>query len=282
MSATAGLAYQRKYNISSTELTILSRRLIESQPPKTTERFICYLLNGGDEVSNIARHTEKVVFWEAFKLDEVDMEKLYGEYEHASMFFVVMDMAKGKPAGVARIVKNSPAGFPTLNDSPKYIGVTLHTFKEYHKVGNLDTLWDLSTLAVLKDYRRIEENLVSNMLLRAMHVRAAYEGVEHYVAIQDKYSQRIFSSLGFIGEPIAGSGPVEHVGSTSSLFVYQHRQTMPKLIVESQRKTDRQAKSSAQIFKSRYVDGEGVDHRFMFQFCKDEAYDLTGKRYAKL
>jgi hypothetical protein len=57
---------------------------------------------------------------------------------------------------------------------------------------------------------------------------------------------------------------------------------MPKLIVESQRKTDGQARLSAEIFKSRYVDGEGVDHRFMFQFCKDEGYDLTGMRYAKL
>ncbi|KAH8823454.1 hypothetical protein DL96DRAFT_1819155 [Flagelloscypha sp. PMI_526] len=276
--------FKPRFTLTLEELSVLSHELLVSQPPKTSDRFVCYLLNGTDEVSNIARHIEKEVFWDIFKLDDASMERLYGKYEHASVFFVVMDTAECRPAGVARVVKNSPAGIPTLNDASKYIGVTVDKFKAYHRVESLDTLWDLSTLAVLKEYRRVEENIVSNILLRATDVRATYEGVGHYVAIVDKHFRRVFAPLGFMGEPIAGSSPVEHEGSTESYFLYRQRPAVARLVLESVNKVDSRLRPSAELFKRRCVDGEGIDHRLMFSFSKDVlgGDDSAGMRLAKL
>ncbi|KAH8823446.1 hypothetical protein DL96DRAFT_1559298 [Flagelloscypha sp. PMI_526] len=257
MATIETFTYQRKYSLSPKELNTLSHRLLQSQPPKTSDRFICYLLNGTDEFSNIARHVEKVVFWENFKLDDAGMEASWGAYEHAS---------------VARVVKNCSAGFPTLNDGPRYIGITLRKFQEYHKVENLDKVWDLSTVAVLKEYRRVEQNLVSNMLLR----------IDHCVAIVDKHALRIFSSLSFMGEPMAGTSPVEYEGSKESTFWYRHRPTHIRLAAKSVKNLDYQLGSSAELFKRRYVNGDGLDDRFMFPFSKDVEYDSNGKRFAKL
>ncbi|KAH8823453.1 hypothetical protein DL96DRAFT_1617603 [Flagelloscypha sp. PMI_526] len=282
MASAVSFTYRPKYTLTSSELAGLSRHLLQHQPPKTSDRFICYFIRGTDEVSNLARHVEKEVFWDIFKLDDAGMEKLYGAYEHASMFFVAVDTSENRPAGVLRVVKNSSAGFPTLNDAPKYIGVTLHEFKEYHKVENLNTLWDMSTFAIPKEYRRVEKNIVSNMLLRALHVRAAYEGVDHYVAIVDKHARRVFSPLGFMGEPIVGTKPVEHEGSTDSSFLYRHRPSMTKLIVESLDNIDDRLRPIAELFKRRCVDGEGVDDRLMFRFSKDVESDSAGKWHAKL
>ncbi|KAH8831455.1 hypothetical protein DL96DRAFT_1778230 [Flagelloscypha sp. PMI_526] len=194
MANPENFTYERKYTLASTEINTLACRLLQSQPPKTSDRFICYLLSSADEISNLARHAEREAFLE-----------YYGPYELSSTFFVVMDTTYNKPAGVVRIVKNSLAGIPTLNDAPKYIGVTLDKFKAYHKVDNLDTVWDISTVVVLKDYRRIEE--------------------------------------------IHG------------------------LVVEAVKAADGKLRPSAELFKRRWLDGEGIDHRFMFQFSKDIGYD---------
>ncbi|KAH8823451.1 hypothetical protein DL96DRAFT_1559302 [Flagelloscypha sp. PMI_526] len=282
MTATESLTYQQKYTLTSEELDKLTRELIHSYPPKTTDRFICYLLRGTDEVSNLGRHVEKEVFAEMVGSTDGTMSEFYEVYEHASMFFVVLDAVFCRPAGVLRAVKNSSAGLPTLNDAPEHIGITVDMFKEYHKVEKLDSVWDFATIAVRNDYRRVEGNLISNMLFRAMDVRAAYEGIEHYVSIFDTHIRTVFSPLGWAGEPIAGSSPVDYEGSYDSLFLYFHRPTTTSRVAESVDKVDRQLRSTAEVFKRRFIDGEGVDHRLMFQFSKNVPYDSTRKRFAKL
>ncbi|KAH8823450.1 hypothetical protein DL96DRAFT_274436 [Flagelloscypha sp. PMI_526] len=281
MATDESLTYQRKYTLTSKELDTLSHHLLHSRPPKTSDQFVCYLLEDIDEVSNLGRYVEKEVFADMFGSTDATMIESLGVYEHASLFFVVLDTVRCRPAGVLRIVKNSSAGLPTLNDAPKYIGVTLDMFQEHHKVEGLDTVWDLSTAAVSKEYRRVEKNLVGHMLFRAVEVRAAYEGVEHYVAIVDKHAKRAFAPLGWVSDPIAGSRPVEYEGSTESTFNYRHRITAARHVAENVERVKNQFKSSAELFKRRFVDGEGIDHRFMFQFSKVTS-NCAGKRYAKL
>ncbi|KAH8823472.1 hypothetical protein DL96DRAFT_1744348 [Flagelloscypha sp. PMI_526] len=257
MVTTESLTYQRKYTLSSTELDILSRHLRQFQPPKTNDQFVYYLLNGTDEVSNIA-------CYDMFQLDDAEMESLAGVYEHVGMFFVVIDTIICRPAGVARVVENSSTGIPSLNDAPKYIGVSLDKFIAHHKVENLDKVWDSSTVVVLKEYRRVEENLL-------------HMGVWG-VAIADKHFRTVFSPLGFMGESIVGTGPVEHSGSADSVFVYGHRPAIIRHIAESVNKVDHRLS----YLRRDMLMGGGLDHHFMFQFSKIVEYGSTRKQYAKL
>ncbi|ORY60114.1 uncharacterized protein BCR38DRAFT_443981 [Pseudomassariella vexata] len=268
-SSTVALDYNPKFTLDHGELERLSHRLLAEQPPRTQEQYICYLISGVDELSNIARHVERAVFEERFGLNDAKMQKMYGGHDYASIFFVVMDQVNKTPAGVIRNIKWSLAGLTTLNDAEEMLHVSLEDFKKYHGVEDMNTVWDIASVVVLKKYRQVEKNLISNMLFRAMHVRATYEGVQHYIGVVDAGIRRMIMLVGFMGEPLVGTSVVSHEGSEDSLFMYGHRPSISRIITKRVETVDPRFKPIVELFASRCVAGEGIDHRLMFEFSKD-------------
>lgn len=259
-----------KYSLDAQTLQEESRRLLREQPPTTKDRFICYLLDGANPLSNIGRYCERESFEEKFQLDDARMHNMYGAYEEASIFFLVMDQQDAAPAGVIRIIRNSPgaAGLLTLNDCRAMLGVTTAQFRAHHRVRSLDDVWDIGSVVVRQRYRSAERNLASNLLFRAMHARAAHEGVRHYVGTVDRDIRRMIQLVGFWGGTICDTGPVRHSGSDDSQFCYGHWATIHANVKTRAREAPDALKPVVELFARRCIDGEDMDHRLMFDVSK--------------
>ncbi|KAK7954297.1 hypothetical protein PG996_015181 [Apiospora saccharicola] len=259
-----------KYSLDAETLRLESLRLLKGQPPTTKDRFICYLLDGADALSNIGRYCERESFEEKFRLDDALMHKMYGAHEAASIFFLVMDQQDAAPVGVIRIIRNAPggAGLLTLNDCHEMLGVTLEQFRAHHGVRSLDDVWDIGSVVVRKKYRSADRNLASNLLFRAMHVRAAHEGIAHYIGTVDRDIRRMIMRVGFWGGTICDTGPVSHSGSDDSLFSYGHWATINANVSRLAREAPAELRPVVELFARRCIDGEDMDHRLMFDISK--------------
>jgi hypothetical protein len=254
-----------KYTLDANELDSLSQRLLSEQPPKTDERFICYMLPGASELANLARHVEREVFEESFGIDDANMRRMYAPFEPHSMFFLVMDQEGVKPAGVSRYGKNLPAGSLTLCDAEKLLNISTKRFQEFHEVESMDNVWDLGTTVVPKAYRHIDNHLVGNILYRSLHSRAMHEGVKHYVTILDADVRRQHYFFGFPWVPLVGTGIVSHEGSVDSMFLYAKAQDLPPCSARALAKADKKLKPIIAQFIKRVFCGQGIDHRLMFE-----------------
>ncbi|KAK8065464.1 hypothetical protein PG997_012211 [Apiospora hydei] len=259
-----------KYSLDAKTLQEESRRLLREQPPTTKDRFICYLLNGTDALSNIGRYCERESFEEKFRLDDALMHKMYGAHEEASIFFLAMDQQDAAPVGVIRIIRNAPgrAGLLTLNDCHEMLGVTIYQFQAHHGVRSLDDVWDIGSVVVRKQYRSTDRNLASNLLFRAMHARAGHEGVVHYIGTVDRDIRRMIQLVGFWGGTICDTGPVSHSGSDDSLFSYGHWATINANVKRRVGEVPAEVRPVVELFARRCIDGEDMDHRLMFDISK--------------
>ncbi|KAK8035492.1 hypothetical protein PG993_010487 [Apiospora rasikravindrae] len=260
--------YKYQYSLDANTLRAESRRLLSEQPPTTQDRFICYLLNGTDALSNIGRYCERESFEEKFRLDDALMHKMYGAHEEASIFFLAMDQQAAAPAGVIRIIRHSRAGLLTLNDCHEMLGVTQQQFQAHHSVRGLDDVWDIGSVVVRKRYRSADRNLASNLLFRAMHARAGHEGIAHYVGTVDRDIRRMIQLVGFWGGTICDTGPVSHSGSDDSLFSYGHWETINANVKKRVGEVTAEVRPVVEMFARRCIDGEDMDHRLMFDISK--------------
>lgn len=256
-----------KYTLSEEELVSLSQRLLAEQSPSVNERFVGYMIEGTDAASNLARHVERVVFEERFELDDAKMTRLYRPYEASSTFFLVMDTQESRPAGVARVGRNGPAGLLTLNDAAAMVGFSLDTFRKHYKVDSMDAVWDLGTTAVLQEYRAVGNHIVSQICYRCFWARAMHEGVKHYVTILDGDIRRTFALLGLPFEPFPGTGEVAHEGSTDSMFMYAPPPAFPAGAEASLARVKDKLKPFVASFKNR-VFGPEIDHHLLFDVTK--------------
>lgn len=221
--ASQAYGFEPQYSLSNEDVTRLSSELFASQPPKTSDRFICYDLDGTSELSNLGRHIESTVFNDAFSNNEDVMKDGYGKYEAASSFMVVMDQQKKQPIGALRIIENSPAGLKTLNDIKEApLNILTEDFKAAHNVDNLDECWDVGTVAVLPEYRSstLRSQMLSIMLYRALYVKAMRDEVKHFVAVIDSRAHRGLNTLGVPFVPIKDSETFSYMGSESSAALY--------------------------------------------------------------
>lgn len=256
-----------KYTLDEKELEFLSKRLLAEQPPWVNERFVGYMLDGTSEASNLARHVEREVFEERFGLDDAAMTRLYRPYETASTFFLVIDRENSRPAGTARAGRNCPAGILTLNDASKIAQVSLESFRSHYKVDSMDEVWDLGTTVVLKEYRAIDNHLVSQICYRCFWARAMHEGIKHYVTILDGDIRRTFALLGLPFEPFPGTGEVFHEGSKDSMFMYAPPAGFPGGAGRALARVPDKLKPFVASFKNR-VFGPELDHHLMFDISK--------------
>ncbi|KAK7995896.1 hypothetical protein PG991_015363 [Apiospora marii] len=252
-----------------------SLRLLRERPPTTQDRLICYLLDGANPLSNLGRYCERESFEEKFQLDDARMHQMYGAHEAASLFFLVMDQQDAAPVGVIRIIRHTPggAGLLTLNDCRAMLGVTAAQFQAHHGVRRLDDVWDIGSVAVRKPYQSRDQNLASNLLFRAMHARAAHEGVAHYIGTVDRDIRRMIQRVGFWGGTICDTGPVRHSGSDDSLFSYGHWATINANVKRLAREAPAEVRPVVELFARRCIDGEDMDHRLMFDISKAPAGD---------
>ena len=256
-----------KYTLSEDELVSLSQLLLAEQPPTVSERFVGYMVEGTEEASNLARHVERVVFEERFELDDAKMTRLYGPYETSSTFFLVMDTQESRPAGVARVGRNGPAGLLTLNDAATMVGFSVEDFKAHYKVDSLDDVWDLGTTTVLKEYRAFDNHLVSQICYHCFWARAMHEGIKHYVTILDGDIRRTFALLGLPFAPFPGTGEVTHEGSTDSMFMYAPPADFPAGAAAGLERAKDKLKPFVASFKNR-VFGPEIDHHLQFDITK--------------
>jgi hypothetical protein len=254
------------YALEPERLQELAERLLGEIPPRSADRFVGYHLAGSDELSNLGRHVEREVFQEAFGNDAAVMQALYGEYEDVSSFFVVMDQKSQAPVGALRVMRNSDAGLMTLEVAAERLGVSSDEFRAYHEVDDLDACWDIGTLAVPREHREVGQHIVSNMLYRAMYVRALHEGIEHLTSIIDSGVRGVFDFLGIPFVPLAGTGPFEFEGSPDSLALYGKATDFAAGMERRFTAASSGERSLLKGYVDRLAHGDEVDELLMFDF----------------
>lgn len=265
VAAVNAVAFSVKYTLSESELDALSSRLLAEQPPRISDSLVLYRLEGTDELSNLGRHIERQVFEEKFRNNDADMRRVYGDHEGASDFFLVMDRSIRRPVGTMRNIRNSPAGLLTLRDAGTYTGITVEQFKKAYGINSLDTVWDIGTLAIPKQFRNRDEHHVVAMLYRGAHLRGCFEGMTHYIALVDKDLYRLFRMMGFAFYPMAGLKPFAYEGSDSIHPLCGVAPDFFPTVEAKMRNADDQLRPTLQYFTKRFIHGHDVDHRLMFQ-----------------
>ncbi|KAH8648456.1 hypothetical protein BX600DRAFT_475289 [Xylariales sp. PMI_506] len=264
-AAALAIAPTLKYTLSDLELEVLTSRLLTEQPPRTKDDLVLYRVEGTDETSNLARHIERQVFYERFKNTDADMRRIYGNYEAASVFFLVVDQALCRPIGTMRAIKNSSAGLPSLNDAAKYAGISADKFLKHYGLANLDTVWDIGTLAIPKEHRDRDEHHVVAMLYRGAHLRGRLDGMTHYIALVDSNLFRTFKMMGFAFYPMAGAKSFAYEGSEDTTPLCGISENFFPEVDERRRTADRKMKPIIEYFARRFINGYDVDHRLMFE-----------------
>lgn len=198
------------------------RELMAEWPLLTDDRYGCYLIPGSSRHSDLARGIESSVFQHFFGNDPSVMSAEYGPYEDASLFLFVVDQEQERPAGTMRLIRNSERGFKTLNDIERPpLSIPLARVTDCHRIDKLDKVWDIATVAVLKEYRgKASNHLVSTLLYGAMFAEAQRVGVDHFVAIMDEHVFSQLTGLAVPFVPIAKSPPFDYLGSQSSRAGY--------------------------------------------------------------
>lgn len=253
--------YVVKYTLTDAEIEALCARLLAERPPHVPDALVVYRLEGTGELSNLGRHVEREVFEERFGNTDADMRRVYGAYEAASDFFVVVDRAASRPAGTMRNIRNSAAGLLALRDA----GLSAAAFRAAYGVDNLDAVWDVGTLAIPAAYRDRGEHHIVAMLYRGAHLRGALEGMTHYVALVDRHLYRTFRTMGFAFYPMAGLPPFAYEGSDSVQPVCGVAGDFFASVAARARGAGAELKPFLEYFERRFVHGCDVDHRLMFE-----------------
>ncbi len=207
------------YLLDSTLLHDSTKRLLERQPSPIADKYICFEVDGQDDLSNIGRHIERVQFEKAFGNTADDLAREYGPYEHASTFFISVDRENEAPAGVLRIIRNSSVGLKTLNDvAGPPLFLSKDQVMEHHNIEALENCWDIGTVAALSKY---PSHGVSIQLYRAMYLAAKRDNIEHFVSVIDtRVLSQLTGDLGIPFQPMVDSKPFEYLGSECSQAVY--------------------------------------------------------------
>lgn len=206
-------------------------------------RFACFTLEGTDPFANIARQVERAVFQDSWGNDAATMKKEYGPYDESSIFFMVVDTQENVPAGVIRMIRNSPLGLKTIVDlddvvkSPiAPIAIPVDDVMRHHGIDDLDRCWDGATAAVPRKYRR-KLATMHVQLLRMMVVNAMREDIQHFVSVLDAPVVRAARDvLGLPLLPLVDTPPFTHMDAPNNQAVYAH---IPSLLGINQRRNRR-------------------------------------------
>lgn len=225
---------EQRYLLPTDEMHRRVAELLADQPPKTDDRVVCYQLES-DALSDVARTVERTVFEKRFGNNASQMNDIYGSYEDASMFFLVVDQVNAQPVGALRVIQNSDAGLMTLNTLPsESTDAPIGEIQAHHGMESLDDCWDIGTVAVLPEYRRSGQS-ASVLLYRAMTLSAIQHDISHIISVIDeKPLETMVKYLGISFEPLFATKPFSYEGSDVSVAVHGY---VPELIPRAKRKS---------------------------------------------
>jgi hypothetical protein len=217
-------ARQHLYDLSESETNDLTEEFLHTKTVPVGDRFACFEIEGTDPFSNIARQIEREVFEDTFGNDPAMLTNEYRRYEESSLFFLVVDTEAREPAGVLRMIRNSPAGLKTLVDmeDPTKTPTAVRTddVLRFHRIDDLDRCWDGATSAVPRRYRR-RLATIHVEVLRCWYAAALREDVEHFVSILDAPVFKVARQ--FLGVPLvalADTPPFTYMDAPNSQAVY--------------------------------------------------------------
>jgi hypothetical protein len=204
------------------QLDELATALIEREGRGDTP-FGFYIVRSDDPASELARSVEREVFYEFFGNTPDLLHKEYDPYESASLFLLMVDHLRRKPAAVLRMLLPSPAGFKSLNDIETYWDqpvddVLARTGLEL----DYDSLWDVATLAVGREYRgEATQGLVTLGLYQGMDMLSTLVDLKHGIAILDLIVyDNVQKSFHRPFRPFTGLEPMRYLDSPSSLPIW--------------------------------------------------------------
>jgi len=211
---------EERIDLVRAELSELTRTVADVDRP---EPFGVYAFDTLHPGAALARIVEREVFWEAFGNAPDLLEREYGPYEAASVFFCVVDHRRQIPVGMMRCVTPNPAGLKSLNDmasawdddpglAQARTGISLPE----------QSTWDIATLAVRHDYRgTAARGLVSLALFRALSMAHLQFGFTHMVTIMDTKVLRLLQlQLRQLFHPFVGVVARSYLDSPLSLPVW--------------------------------------------------------------
>jgi hypothetical protein len=229
MSQLTSAPERYAYDLCDEERDALTREFLSAKALFVRERFACFQIEGTDPFANIARQVEREVFEESWGNDSATMKKEYGPYDESSVFFVVIDTKAKVPAGVLRMIRNSPAGLKTivdLDDAVKSpiapVAIPACDVMAHHRIEDLDRCWDGATAAVPRRYRRKVAG-VHLQIMRVVSAAIIREDIQHFVAVLDAPVFRAARDvLGLPLVPLAGTPAFTHMDAPDNQAVYAH------------------------------------------------------------
>lgn len=188
-----------------------------------TADFGVYAFTAADPFSELARHVERVVFYEYFGNTPELLAEQYGPYEANTIFFAVLDHRRQLPAGAVRMILPSPAGFKSLLDIETVWGQPLDdVLAETGLAFDHEHVWDGTTLSVASDYRgAATSNLVSLALFQAIFMAGQACDVRWMLGIADLIVlDFIQQRLSHPFQRFARLEPLPYLDSPASVPVY--------------------------------------------------------------
>ena len=191
-----------------------TRDLLHHYPPRKPGRYAAYAIDGGSNWTGIPQALEAEVFGQTFGNSVCELEREYGRYDRPSLYLTIVDAERCYPAGVLRVIRQSPAGLKTLADVEAALGITEAQVCAAHGVQDLHRVWDVGTLAVRRGSRG--EDHVSVQLYAMLHMSCLLNGVEHVVTVLDDHAHARLKMVGVPFAPICGAEPFAYMGSAKS------------------------------------------------------------------
>jgi hypothetical protein len=230
------------YEITAEKRLEMVSSLLEERPPVGEHSVVCYRLRGDDPFADIARSIECEVFHNEFdtdpedpKNDPANMKIEYSPYEATSMFFLSIDRESENAIGALRVIKNSinyAEGFKTLDDVPAEY---TRDFAQEYDVDDFSKVWDIGTVAVLREYRSQAGN-VSGQLYAGMYATALSEQVKHFVSVIDtRVYTKMRDYLGIPFQPLYDMPEINYLNAQSQ-FVYGEVDTFLPSVRKKRRK----------------------------------------------
>ena len=182
---------------------------------------MCFEIDGIDPHADIARQLEREVFQDSWGNDAATMKQEYGPYDDSSTFFLAIDTQAQQPAGVLRMIRNSPAGLKTIVDldcsikSPiAPVAIPAGDVMRHHGIDDLDRCWDGATAAVPRRYRR-KLTAIHLQMMGVVAAAAIRDNIQDFVAVLDAPVFRAAAQI--LGLPVvglrAGGTPGAHGGA---------------------------------------------------------------------
>lgn len=204
------------------DLEELATALIEREGRGDTP-FGFYIIRSEEPFAELGRSVEREVFYEFFGNTPDLLHAEYDPYEGASLFLVVIDHLRRVPTGVLRILLPSPLGFKSFHDLEKNWGESMDVVAARTGVEfDHDSLWDVATLAVGRDYRgEATQGLVTLGLYQGMDMLTNLVDLKFGVAILDLIVyDKVQTAFHRPFAPFKGIEPKRYLDSPSSLPIW--------------------------------------------------------------